>query len=68
MLHAILAGIRECPGITLGEVELFLFVSRFFRDFLVEPVKEEKLPSLNGEFGITLCPKPFKVDLKPRKK
>lgn len=62
------AGIRGCPGKTLAELELFLFVSRLFRDFQVEPVKGEKLPSLDGEFGLTLCPKPFKVVFKPRTK
>ena len=36
----------------LAEVELFLFVSRPFRDFQVERVIGGELPSLNRELGI----------------
>lgn len=48
-------------------MELFLFVYRLFRDFQVESVKGEKLPSFDGELGIRLCPKPIKVFFTPRK-
>lgn len=62
-----LAQIRVCPGKILAELELFLFDYRLFRDFQVEPVKGQKLQSFDGELGIILCPKPFKVFFTPRK-
>ena len=62
-----LAQIRVCPGKILAELELFLFDYRLFRDFQVEPVKGQKLQSFDGELGIILCPKPFKVFSHPEK-
>lgn len=46
---------------------MLLFVYRLFRDFQVESVKGEKLPSFDGELGIRLCPKPLKFFSHPEK-
>ena len=60
------AGIRGCPGEAFAKLELFMMISRMFRDFRVELPKGESLPSLEGELGITLSPKPFSIVFKPR--
>ena len=60
------AGIRGCPGEAFAKLEMFMMISRMFRDFRVELPKGESLPSLEGELGITLSPKPFNIVFKPR--
>ena len=60
------AGIRGCPGEAFAKLEMFMMISRMFRDFRVELPKGESLPSLEGELGITLSPTPFNIVFKPR--
>ena len=58
------AGIRRCPGEALAKFEMFLFISRLFRDFQVEKDPDEPMPDLEGDFGLVLSPKPFRVTFK----
>ncbi|EDO48774.1 predicted protein, partial [Nematostella vectensis] len=53
-------GLRSCPGEQLARMELFLFTVRLLRMF--EFRASEALPEmLDGEFGITIRPLPFKI-------
>ena len=59
-------GRRGCLGENLARKELFYIFTRLLRDFVVEPNKEEKFPSLRGVTGGTLAPHPFKIVFTPR--
>lgn len=60
------AGRRVCFGEALAKMKLFLFLSRLLRDYSIEKVPGEELPSLEGELGITLCPQSFNALFKSR--
>ena len=55
------AGRRVCIGEALARMELFVFLSNVLWKYDIVP--DGELPDLNGEFGISLKPKPFKVKL-----
>ncbi|XP_030626547.1 cytochrome P450, family 2, subfamily V, polypeptide 1 isoform X2 [Chanos chanos] len=60
------AGKRICPGESLARMELFLFFTSLLQVFSICPPANTKA-SLEFKFGITLCPKPFKITAVPRK-
>ena len=62
------AGIRNCPGEPLARLELFLFMSRIMRDFILQKDEHNELPPLEGKLGITLSPESFRVKFIPRDK
>ena len=45
---------------------MFLFISRLFRDFRVEKDPDGPMPDLEGDLGLVMVPKPFKVIFKSR--
>ena len=45
-------GIRGCPGEALAKFEMFLFMSRLFRDFQVEKDPDGLMPDLEGDLGL----------------
>ena len=47
-----LVGIRGCPGEALAKFEMFLFMSRLFRDFRVEKDPDGLMPDLEGDLGL----------------
>ena len=56
-----------CLGESLARMELFLYLSTLVQHFRFLPPEEETLPSLaEGEFGLTLSPKPYKIRAVPR--
>jgi len=55
------AGRRVCIGEALARMELFVFLSSILWKYDIVP--DGDLPDLDGEFGISLKPKPFKVKL-----
>ena len=61
------AGRRVCLGESLAKTELFLFFTRFMRDFKVLPDTGKKFPGLDGRVGVTLAPLPYTVIIMPRK-
>ncbi|MEE6485954.1 hypothetical protein FKM82_014463 [Ascaphus truei] len=60
------AGIRVCLGKALAEMELFLFLSWILQRFSFETTEEGALPDLEGEFGVVLQVKKFKVTARLR--
>ncbi|KAK2884277.1 hypothetical protein Q8A67_017914 [Cirrhinus molitorella] len=59
------AGKRSCPGESLARTELFLFFTSFLQSFTLSP-PEGTQTSLDFKFGMTLSPKPFKMNFTPR--
>jgi len=59
-------GRRKCLGDKLAQMELFLFFSSLMHMFNLSLPEGASLPSLNGNVGITISPKPFEVRLLPR--
>lgn len=60
------AGRRVCLGESLAKLELFTFYTRMVRNFKIKKVPDAPLPTLDGNIGITLSPKTFKVVFTPR--
>ena len=60
------AGRRVCLGQLLAKVEVFLFVAQLMHQFKIENPPGYPLPSLEGDIGIGLKPKPYKVCIKRR--
>lgn len=54
-------GKRVCPGATLANMELFLFLSCMVQRFRFVPSEPGKLPSLAPVLGMTACPVSFEV-------
>lgn len=59
-------GRRICLGEVLAKMELFLFFSAFVHSFDMSVPKNETLPSLKGNVGVTINPNPFRVCLTAR--
>lgn len=60
------AGRRVCLGELLAKAELFLFVAQLLHQFKIENPPGCPLPSLEGDIGMGLKPKPYKVCIKRR--
>lgn len=60
------AGRRVCLGELLAKAELFLFVAQLMHQFKIENPPGCPLPSLEGDIGMGLKPKPYKVCIKRR--
>ena len=56
-------GRRVCVGEALARMELFVFLSNILYKYDIVP--DGDLPNLDGEFGVVLKPKPFKIKLIP---
>ncbi|NP_001186898.2 cytochrome P450 2AA6 [Danio rerio] len=54
-------GPRACLGETLAKAELFLFVTSLLQRIRFSWPTGEKLPDMNGIFGIVRSPKPFNI-------
>ncbi|XP_069684414.1 cytochrome P450 18a1 isoform X2 [Periplaneta americana] len=59
-------GRRMCLGDVLARMELFLFFSSILHVFHIELPKDQPLPSLKGNTGITVTPDSYKVCLVQR--
>lgn len=60
------AGRRVCLGELLAKAELFLFAAQLMHQFKIENPPGCPLPSLEGDIGMGLKPKPYKVCIKRR--
>ena len=60
------AGRRVCLGELLAKAEVFLFVAQLLHQFKIENPSGCPLPSLEGDIGMGLKPKPYKVCIKRR--
>ncbi|XP_066532434.1 cytochrome P450, family 2, subfamily V, polypeptide 1 [Hoplias malabaricus] len=58
-------GKRICPGESLARMELFIFFTSVLQSFTLSPPVGTKC-SLDFDFGVTLSPKPFKMNATPR--
>ncbi|GFO38658.1 cytochrome p450 [Plakobranchus ocellatus] len=54
-------GKRNCLGDALASIELFLFIGALVQKFEFLPEKDNELPTLVPNVGITRVAKPFKV-------
>jgi len=59
-------GTRRCPGESLAKSEIYLFLTGLLQNFAFHIPNKEKGPSLEYNFGFTLLPKAFKVDIVSR--
>ena len=60
-------GKRECPGKSMAQIELFLFLTGLLQQFTFKPSEQEGLPDLNkADIGITRVQRPFKIHIEPR--
>lgn len=59
-------GKRMCLGEMLARMELFIFFTSLMHAFDLKLPEGASLPSLTGNFGITLSPDPYEVCLLPR--
>ncbi|XP_041068314.1 steroid 21-hydroxylase [Carcharodon carcharias] len=57
------AGARTCLGEPIARVELFLFLAYLLKDFQFLPAKDGHLPDLQGQPGILLKVKPYRVSI-----
>ncbi|KAI6180691.1 Unspecific monooxygenase [Aphelenchoides besseyi] len=53
-------GKRECLGMSLAKMELFLIFANLLRNFEFQPVKDEPLPLKDRIYGLTVSPPKFK--------
>ncbi|KAJ8020812.1 Cytochrome P450 2U1 [Holothuria leucospilota] len=60
------AGRRVCMGESLAKLELFLFFSAMLHQFSFSVPEGTVAPSLEGDLGITIMPKPFEVVITER--
>lgn len=62
------AGRRNCVGEQLARMELFLFIASLVQKFKFVTPSDDPLDikQLDGVFGITHAPKPFKIKVLPR--
>ena len=59
-------GARRCPGESLARSEIYLFLTGLLKNFSFNTPKGMENPTLDYNFGFTLLPKSFKVDIVPR--
>lgn len=59
-------GKRSCPGETLANVEVFLYVTSLVQKFKIE-FPEGKTHSFEGNIGATFEPKPYELCMIPRR-
>lgn len=59
-------GRRMCLGNVLARSELFLFFTSILHVFNLANPENEPLPSMEGNLGTTLTPKPYKIRFIPR--
>ena len=57
----VFTGRRMCLGDVLARMELFLFFSSVLHVFHLELPKDQPLPSLRGNAGVTVTPDTYKV-------
>ena len=70
MLANVLSGRRSCLGESLAKMEMFLFFSAIVQNFKISaPLGEDlSLETVDGVFGMTHTPKPFRVLVTQRNK
>ncbi|XP_064082744.1 cytochrome P450 18a1-like [Macrobrachium nipponense] len=59
-------GRRMCLGHVLAKSQLFLYFTSILHVFNISCPENEPLPSMEGDLGTTLTPKPFKICFIPR--
>ena len=59
-------GVRRCPGETLAKSEIYLAITALLRNFSFSAPAAAAEPSLEYNFGFTLTPHKFAVELTPR--
>ncbi|XP_078422508.1 steroid 21-hydroxylase [Cetorhinus maximus] len=57
------AGARTCLGEPIARVQLFLFLAYLLKDFQFLPAKDGHLPDLQGQPGLLLKVKPYRVSI-----
>lgn len=60
-------GGRRCLGATLAKAELFMFLGCMLQRLNLQLIANNEVLNLDGTFGLTLKPYPFKVHVHPRK-
>ena len=70
MLPYVSSGRRSCLGESLAKMEMFLFLSAIVQNFKISaPLGEDlSLETVDGVFGMTHTPKPFRVLVTQRNK
>ncbi|KAL8570718.1 hypothetical protein ACOMHN_039153 [Nucella lapillus] len=59
-------GRRVCLGKSIAQMELFLYLATLIQHFRFLPPEEGQLPSLEGVYGLTQSPQPYKIRAVPR--
>ena len=59
-------GVRRCPGESLAKSEIYLAITALLQNFKFSSPQSEDAPSLEYNYGFTLTPQKFKVNLTPR--
>ena len=59
-------GGRSCLGERLAKDEIFVFFSAIVQRFHLELVDNENVNDFNGEYRLTLAPKPYQLQIKER--
>ncbi|XP_078591227.1 cytochrome P450 2U1-like [Branchiostoma floridae x Branchiostoma japonicum] len=60
-------GRRICLGEQLAKMELFLFLTSLLQKFTFKLPEGAPVPDMSGEIGVTLLPKPYKLQAISRK-
>ena len=60
-------GSRSCPGESLARLELFLYINTLSQKFQFHCPDGQSLPEVKGILGLTYKPKPYEVEIVPRK-
>ena len=59
-------GGRSCLGEKLAKDEIFVFFAAIVQRFQLHLVNNENVDDFNGEYRLTLAPKPYKLQIKER--
>ncbi|CAD5233548.1 unnamed protein product [Bursaphelenchus xylophilus] len=59
-------GRRICPGEALAKAEIFLIFANLLNRYELRPVAGEPKPSLKRNFGFSVAPDPFRVEIVTR--
>ena len=59
-------GVRRCPGESVAKSEIYLTLTGLLQQFTFSVPPDAQPPSLQYNFGFTLTPQHFKVDIKQR--